>query len=120
MSQYRAIRRNHRRGASQEYLNRSVSSLQALLIDDTISEDRLPFKVIGYSIPCERHPQRNEDSFLIEQHTGLVAVFDGVGGSAAGDIESLAAKRATLAGWKGALGQIHKRHNIRRFLEARL
>jgi len=117
MSHNRAVRRNHRRGASQEYLNRRVSSLQALLIDDTISEGRLPFKIVGYSIPCERHPQRNEDSFLIEQQTGLVAVFDGVGGSAAGDIASQAAKRATLAGWKGALGQIHKRDNIRGFLK---
>jgi PPM family protein phosphatase len=117
MSQNRAFRLNHRRGASHEYLNGRVSSLQALLIDDVTSEGRLPFKVVGYSIPCEKHPERNEDSFLIEQNSGLVAVFDGVGGSAAGDIASQAAKRATLAGWKGALGQIHKRHNIRRFLE---
>ena len=46
-----------------------------------------------------------------------MAVFDGVGGSAAGDIASQAAKRASLVGWKGALGQIHKQRNVRRFLE---
>jgi protein phosphatase len=50
-------------------------------------------------------------------HGGLTAVFDGVGGSAAGDIASQAAKRATLQGWRGALGQIHKGRNVRRFLE---
>jgi PPM family protein phosphatase len=117
MSQTRAGRLNYRRGASHEYLNGSVRSLQLLLLDDAISEDRLPFKIVGYSLPCERHAERNEDSLLIEQHSGLVAVFDGVGGSAAGDIASQAAKRATLLGWKGALGQIHKRRNVRHILE---
>src|SRR6266496_5275855 len=106
----------HRR-VSHEYLNGSVRSLQSLLPDGAISEDRLPFKIVGYSLPCERHPQRNEDSFLIEQQSGLIAVFDGVGGSAAGDIAAQAAKRATLSGWKGALGQIHKRRNVRQFLK---
>src|SRR6266487_6600205 len=80
-------------------------------------DDRLPFNIVGYSLPCERHPQRNEDSFLIEQHSGLIAVFDGVGGSVAGDIASQAAKRATLSGWKSALGQIHKQRNVRGFLK---
>jgi PPM family protein phosphatase len=107
----------HRKGATHENLNGSVRSLQTLLLNEATSEDRLPFKIVGYSLPCERHPQRNEDSFLIEHHSGLVAVFDGVGGSAAGDIASLAARRATLSGWKGALGQIHKRRNIRHFLK---
>jgi serine/threonine protein phosphatase PrpC len=117
MSQTRPGRLNHRRGVSHEFLNGSVRSLQWLLPDDATKEDRLPFKIVGYSIPCERHPQSNEVSFLIEQYSGLVAVFDGVGGSAAGDIASQAAKRASLVGWKGALGQIHKQRNVRRFLE---
>jgi serine/threonine protein phosphatase PrpC len=117
MSQTRPGRLNHRRGVSHEYLNGSVGSLQWLLPDVATKEDRLPFKIVGYSLPCERHPQSNEDSFLIEQYSGLVAVFDGVGGSAAGDIASQAAKRASLVGWKGALGQIHKQRNVRRFLE---
>jgi PPM family protein phosphatase len=117
MSQTRPGRLNHRRGVSHESLNGSVRSLQWLLPDDATKEDRLPFKIVGYSIPCERHPQSNEDSFLIEQYSGLVAVFDGVGGSAAGEIASQAAKRATLQGWKGALRQLHKGHNVKRFLE---
>jgi serine/threonine protein phosphatase PrpC len=117
MSQNRISRLNHRRGTSQEYPHESVRSLRSPLSASAISEDRLPFKIVGFSIPCERHPQRNEDSFLIEQQSGLVAVFDGVGGSAAGEIASQAAKRATLQGWKGALRQIHKGRNVQRFLE---
>ncbi len=91
--------------------------MRSPLSSGSISEDRLPFKIVGYSIPCERHPQRNEDSDLIEPNSGLVAVFDGVGGSAAGEIASQAAKRATLLGWKGALRQIHKGRHIQRYLE---
>ncbi len=117
MSQTRSGRLNHRRGASHEYPHESMRSLRSPLLDGAISEDRLPFKIVGYSISCERHPQRNEDCFLIEQRSGLMAVFDGVGGSAAGEIASQEAKRATLQGWKGALGQIHKGRNVRRFLE---
>jgi PPM family protein phosphatase len=117
MSQTRSSRPIHRRGASHEYSHESVRSTRSSLPGGAIAEDRLPFEIVGYSIPCERHPQRNEDSFLIEQHSGLVAVFDGVGGSAAGEIAAQAAKRAALQGWKGALGQIHKGRKVRRFLE---
>src|SRR6266516_2608463 len=117
MSQIRSGRQNHRRGASHEYPYESVRSLRSSLQDGFLPEDRLPFQIAGYTLPCEKHPQRNEDCFLIEPYSGLLAVFDGVGGSAAGDIASQAAKRATLHGWKGALGQIHKGRNVRRFLE---
>ncbi|HEX9134861.1 MAG TPA: PP2C family serine/threonine-protein phosphatase [Ktedonobacteraceae bacterium] len=119
MSRNRTGRLKRRRGASasQEYPHESVRSLRSPLLDGAIQENRLPFKIVGYTIPCEKHPQRNEDSFLIEQNSGLMAVFDGVGGSAAGDIASQAAKRATLQGWKGALGQIHKGRHIRGILK---
>lgn len=59
-----------------------------------------PFLVTGYSIPCERHPQRNEDSFLADPASGLMAVFDGVGGSAAGEIAAQTAELATRQRWK--------------------
>jgi len=108
---------HHRRGAFHNSLHGSVRILQSHQHNSITSDDRLPFKIVGYSLPCERHPQRNEDSFLIDQHTGLIAVFDGVGGSVAGDIASQAAKRATLSGWKSALEQIHKQRNVRRFLK---
>lgn len=63
-------------------------------------QSHLPFQIIGYSIPCERHPQRNEDSFLIDRPSGLMAVFDGVGGSAAGEIASQIAAHACRLRWK--------------------
>jgi PPM family protein phosphatase len=117
MSQTESGWLSHRRGAFHNSLHGSVRALQSPLHNSITSDDRLPFKIVGYSLPCERHPQRNEDSFLIEQHTGLIAVFDGVGGSVAGDIASQAAKRATLSGWKSAFEQIHKQRNVRRFLK---
>ena len=78
-----------------------------------ISDDHLPLKIVGYSIACERHPLRNEDSYFVEENSGLAAVFDGVGGSAAGEVASQTAKRATLHGWKQALRQIYKGQRAR-------
>ena len=107
----------HRKGAFDKSLHGEVRTLQPLPPGSISSDDRLPFTIVGYSLPCERHPERNEDSFLIEHHTGLIAVYDGVGGSVAGDVASQAAKRATIIGWKKVLGQIHKKRNVRRFLK---
>ncbi len=73
-----------------------------------ISDDLLPLKIVGQSVACERHPLRNEDSFLIEKQSGLVAVFDGVGGSAAGEIAARTAKRATLHAWHEALHKVYQ------------
>lgn len=73
-----------------------------------ISDDLLPLKMVGQSVACERHPLRNEDSYLIEKRSGLVAVFDGVGGSAAGEIASRTAKRATLHAWHEALQRVYQ------------
>lgn len=68
-----------------------------------------------YTIPCERHPERNEDSILVEGNTGLAAVFDGVGGSAAGQIASQMAVRATREIWHDTLAHHQrgrKRHTL--------
>ncbi len=67
-----------------------------------------PFKIVGYSIPCERHPSRNEDSYFIEYEGGLAAVFDGVGGSAAGEIASQTARRASRRRWFQELHEIQQ------------
>lgn len=96
MSQYRASRRN------------SVNS---------IPYERLPFTFAHYSVACERHPQRNEDSITLEKRSGMAAVFDGVGGSAAGEIASQIAARATLLGWKRAFYQRHSGFKGPMFLE---
>ncbi|MBO0780776.1 MAG: serine/threonine-protein phosphatase [Ktedonobacteraceae bacterium] len=67
-----------------------------------------PFTYASRTIANERHPHRNEDSVLVEQTTGLVAVFDGVGGSAAGEIASRTAAQATRHGWRRVLKQHQK------------
>lgn len=64
-----------------------------------------PFTYAYHSIANERHPLRNEDRILVDELTGLVAVFDGVGGSAAGEIASQAASYATLHTWMHLLQQ---------------
>lgn len=69
-----------------------------------------PFTFAHHSVACERHPERNEDSILMDEHSGLAAVFDGVGGSAAGEIASQTAVRSTRKGWKRLLWQIQKGH----------
>src|SRR5436853_7711390 len=71
-------------------------------------QEQSPFSYAYRSIANDRHPMRNEDSTLIDEHTGLVAVFDGVGGSAAAEIASQTAAKATLEGCKLILTQ-HQR-----------
>ncbi len=77
------------------------------------AQPHLPFLVTGYSVPCERHIQRNEDSFLIDQASGMLAVFDGVGGSAAGEIASQTARRSALQRWKQRLREFNKHYYTR-------
>lgn len=86
------------------------------------TSERLPFIFSHYSIACERHPLRNEDSLITLEQSGLVGVFDGVGGSAAGEIASQTAVRAIRQGWWQALQQIHnstgfKGRNVQSSLE---
>lgn len=70
--------------------------------------ERSPLSYSSRSIANERHPTRNEDCTLIDATTGLAAVFDGVGGSAAAEVASQTASRATLQGWKRIILQ-HQR-----------
>lgn len=81
-------------------------------------QSQLPFQIVGYSIPCERHPLRNEDSFLLDPHSGLMAVFDGVGGSAAGEIASQTAEQAARLRWKQTWRQLHRGRYTRQILES--
>lgn len=64
-----------------------------------------PFTFARYSIPHAEHPERNEDALLIDQQRGLVAVFDGVGGSGQGQIASRLAARVIRRRWQQALAQ---------------
>ncbi|HTD18682.1 MAG TPA: protein phosphatase 2C domain-containing protein, partial [Ktedonobacteraceae bacterium] len=76
-----------------------------------------PFVFARHTVACERHPNRNEDSFIIEENSGLAAVFDGVGGSAAGEIASLTATQSTRQSWKRILLQIQKGRKVHSLLE---
>jgi serine/threonine protein phosphatase PrpC len=78
----------------------------------------LPHFTFAYrTIACERHPDRNEDSILVDKLSGLAAVFDGVGGSAAGEIASQTAARATHLKWRRTVEQFQKGRKMPTFLE---
>lgn len=84
---------------------------------DSHIQERSPFSYAYRSVANDRHPLRNEDSTLVDEHTGLVAVFDGVGGSAAAEIASQTAARATLEGWNRILRQRQRRRKVYTMLE---
>lgn len=71
-----------------------------------------PFLFARHTIACERHPNRNEDSIVFDERSGIAAVFDGVGGSAAGQIASQTAVRATYQGWRRVLEQLQKKRIV--------
>ena len=48
----------------------------------------------------EHHPERNEDTILVDRRRGLAAVFDGVGGAEAGEVASQLGARAIRRAWK--------------------
>ncbi|GAC1674119.1 MAG: hypothetical protein PVS3B1_14200 [Ktedonobacteraceae bacterium] len=71
-----------------------------------------PFIISRYSAANERHPTRNEDNILIDEVSGLLAVFDGVGGSAAAEIASQTAANSTINAWKRILTKEQNRRRI--------
>jgi serine/threonine protein phosphatase PrpC len=79
--------------------------------------EAIPFVFARHTVACERHPTRNEDNFIMDEHSGLAAVFDGVGGSAAGEIASQTAARSTRQSWKRILLQLQKGRKVRGLLE---
>lgn len=75
------------------------------------------FTFSRHTVACERHPERNEDTIVIDERSGLAAVFDGVGGSAAGEIASQIAARSTLESWKRTIRLVQKGRKIHGFLD---
>jgi protein phosphatase len=53
-----------------------------------------------YTLPHIDHPQRNEDSILVDRHRGLAIVCDGVGGAEAGEVASQLAVQSIRRGWR--------------------
>ncbi|HZR40710.1 MAG TPA: PP2C family serine/threonine-protein phosphatase [Ktedonobacteraceae bacterium] len=69
------------------------------------SSTRAPFTFARYSIPHEEHPERNEDTLLVDQQRGLAAVFDGVG-YGPGQVASRLAARVIRQGWQRTLAPL--------------
>lgn len=76
-----------------------------------------PFTFARHTAACERHPDRNEDYIITDEQSGLAAVFDGVGGSAAGEVASQTAARSARKSWKRLLQQAQKGRRVQSFLE---
>lgn len=77
----------------------------------------IPITFSRYTQANERHRDRNEDYTIIDAYNGLAGVFDGVGGSAAGEIASHTAAHAIYLGWKRILRQVQKGRHAQGFLD---
>jgi protein phosphatase len=74
-----------------------------------------PLTFARYSVPHEQHPERNEDTILIDQQRGLAAVFDGVG-SGPGRLASRLAARVIRRGWREALRELTSELDVHKLL----
>jgi PPM family protein phosphatase len=70
-----------------------------------------PFTFAAHSNAHEEHPERNEDTILVDRRRGLAAVFDGVGGEDAGDVASQLGARVIRRAWKRIVQQQYPDHN---------
>lgn len=59
-----------------------------------------PFTFASRTIAHQGHPQRNEDTTMLDRRRGLVAVFDGVGGANAGEVASQLGARTIRRAWR--------------------
>ncbi len=69
------------------------------------------FTFAHYTKAHEGHPERNEDTLLVDGQRGLAAVFDGVGGSEGGEVASQLGARAIRSAWKRFLQQRQPNHS---------
>jgi serine/threonine protein phosphatase PrpC len=70
-----------------------------------VSTRIVPFTFATSSMAHEEHPERNEDTLLLDRQRGLAAVFDGVGGVGAGDVASRLAAQVIRKEWRRMLSQ---------------
>jgi serine/threonine protein phosphatase PrpC len=76
------------------------------------SSDLSPFTFAYRTIAHEGHPERNEDSLLVDRRRGLAGVFDGVGGSSAGAVASQLGARIMRQTWRRILSQAENKSDL--------
>lgn len=80
-------------------------------VDDLVAKQSVVLRhsctFTSWSLPSDRHPERNEDSLVVDRRRGLAAVFDGVGGKDDGHIASEAAAQYLLQAWKELFEQLY-------------
>ena len=70
----------------------------------------VPFTIATHSIAHAEHPERNEDTILVDRRRGLAAVFDGVGGEDAGEVASQLGANVIHRAWKRIVQQQQPDH----------
>jgi protein phosphatase len=83
--------------------------------DKTPSRELLLFDAQGYSFASERHPDTNQDKFIVDTKNNMYAVFDGVGGFSSGEIAAETAKNY-VAQRAGDIGTDEDIHAVDRYL----
>jgi PPM family protein phosphatase len=88
-----------------------MSIQQSKTDSHSVSSIRRPAGISPFTFSCctiahEGHPQRNEDTLLVDRRRGLVGVFDGVGGSSEGAIASQLGARIMRRAWKRILSEV--------------
>jgi PPM family protein phosphatase len=74
--------------------------------------------MVSENVASAMHPDRNEDSLIVDQQGDLAAVLDGVGGSTAGEIASQIAARVIQQGWKRILQRLQRERIVQAAPEA--
>ena len=57
----------------------------------------VPLRALAATLASSKHPEVNEDAHVLFSSRGMAAVFDGIGGSAAGEVASRVGARALIA-----------------------
>jgi serine/threonine protein phosphatase PrpC len=82
-------------------------SMSLVMPDGTLRAIRVsPFTFAYHSIAHEGHPERNEDTIMVDRRRGLASVFDGVGGENAGEIASQLGARVIRQAWERTMHQL--------------
>jgi protein phosphatase len=88
-------------GRSDTLRSALSTARDAAVSNGALATCRLPRLIYARSsIAGDNHPRHNEDRLLIAREAGLAAVFDGVGGSAAGEVAAHLAAQAVRLGWQ--------------------